>query len=398
MPCGAVFVFFEVIMSDKRHEARYQRRKLRREMKRESAVGRFDDFGRVADAGNLCDAFRRAKRGVAWKESVQRYEANLLMNVSEAKRRLITGGDVRRGFVEFDVNERGKIRHIKSIHISERVIQKCLCNEVLLPVLRRPLIHDNGASIKGKGISFSIKRLTTHLRRFYRENGNSNEGYALQIDFRKFFDSIDHAILERQLADHITDSRVLNLLHDFISAFGPEKSLGLGSEVSQICAVFFPNSLDHCIKEEWRIKYFGRYNDDSYIIHRSKEFLRTILWKIRQICASLKITLNLTKTRIVKLSHGVCFLKGRYILSKTGKIIKLSRGAVLGQRRRKLRKFQRLVSEGKMSMAAVRTSYQSWRGNFKRRFNEYDRVRRMDKFYNELFIYNRAFAGAHRKI
>jgi hypothetical protein len=54
--------------------------------------------------------------------------------------------------------------------------------------------------------------------------------------------------------------------------------------------------------------------------------------------------------------------------------------------RRKLRKFKVLLDEGKMSYADIRNAYQSWRGNFMKRFNAYHLLKRMDDFYNELFI------------
>jgi hypothetical protein len=34
----------------------------------------------------------------------------------------------------------------------------------------------------------------------------------------------------------------------------------------------------------------------------------------------------------------------------------------------------------------VRQAYQSWRGNYRRRFNAYNQVRYMDRLYNSLFI------------
>lgn len=375
-------------MSDKRHEARYQRRKSRREQKRAEKIGRFDDFNLVTDADNLYAAFKRSKRGVTWKESVQRYEANLLANVIETRRKLLAEEDVRRGFVEFDVNERGKMRHIRSVHISERVVQKCLCTEVLSPILERPLIYDNGASIRGKGTYFATSRLVTHLRRFYRANGNSNDGYALIIDFRKYFDSIDHKVLADQLGRYIKDVHIRKLLWTFIQAFGPEKSLGLGSEISQICAVFFPNRLDHFIKENLRIKYYGRFNDDMYLIHHSKEFLKDCLNKIRRVCEELGITLHDKKTRIVRLTQGINFLKGRYILTSTGKILKLPNRDSTLRMRRKLKKFKGLCDSGFMKPSDIRTSYQSWRGCYKKRFDAYYRIKRMDRLYNGLFLYN----------
>jgi hypothetical protein len=85
-----------------------------------------------------------------------------------------------------------------------------------------------------------LRRLAVHLRRFYRNNGFSNGGYALLVDFRKFFDSIDHAVLFALLGRNIKDPRVRELAKNFIAVFGDGKSLGLGSQVSRICAIFYP--------------------------------------------------------------------------------------------------------------------------------------------------------------
>ena len=227
-----------------------------------------------------------------------------------------------------------------------------------------------------------------HLRRFYRKNGNSNAGYALSIDFSKFFDNIDHQILLSMLKKQIKDVRILALLESFVSVFGNGKSLGLGSEISQMCALYYPNVLDHFIKEKLKVKYYGRYMDDMYLIHADKAFLQHCLYEIKRICSTLHITINEKKTRIIKLSQGIMFLKGRYILSPQGKIIKLPDKSSTVRMRRKLKKFRRLLDDGKMSYLDVRTAYQSWRGNYKKRFNAYYRVRNMDSVYNSVILQN----------
>jgi len=183
--------------SEDRKIARAERRRSARLANEKQRLAPYNDFSLVTDADNLAGAFAKSKRGVSWKESVQRYEANALRNIAETRRKLIAGESVLNGFVEFDLCERGKTRHIKSVHISERVVQKCLSDEVLVPLLSRPLIHDNGASITGKGVHFALRRLVVHLSRFYRNNGRSNEGYALLVDFSRFFDNIRHDILFR---------------------------------------------------------------------------------------------------------------------------------------------------------------------------------------------------------
>ncbi|MDR2150143.1 MAG: hypothetical protein LBO67_04880 [Spirochaetaceae bacterium] len=371
--------------SKKRHEARYQRRKDKRTEKRQQKLSQFDNFGRVTDIDNLYASFLESKSSVNWKESVQRYEANALRNIIEAQRKLIAGESVQKGFVEFTLREQGKVRRIKSVHISERVIQKCLCNQALIPILSNGLIYDNGASIKGKGTHFALKRLITHLSRFYRHNGN-NEGYCLLIDFSKFFDSIDHNILFEMLNKEIKDKQILDLTKQFVSVFGNGVSLGLGSQVSQIAAIFYPSLLDHYIKETLHIKYYGRYMDDLYLIHRDKEYLKECLIKIKEVCKKLKITINEKKTKIVLLNKRFVFLKGKYSLLENGRVLRRPCKDSALRMKRKLRKFKVLIAEKKMNYEDVRAAYQSWRGNYKKRFNAYHQIRFMDKLYNDLFM------------
>jgi hypothetical protein len=184
----------------------------------------------------------------------------------------------------------------------------------------------------------------------------------------------------------IKDPRIRHLIHSYVSAFGDGISLGLGSQVSQISAIFYPSVLDHYIKERLKIKEYGRYMDDLYLIHGDKEYLKKCLGEIKRICAILKIKINKKKTGIVKLSRGVNFLKGNYRLLPTGKVLRLPSPVSAKRMKRKLRKFRKLIDEGEMSFENLRCSYQSWRGNFRRRFNAFHQVHFADKLYFDLFI------------
>jgi hypothetical protein len=374
--------------NDGRRAARYQRRKTRRERKKQEYLSQFDDFSRIVDPNNLYEAFRKSKRELTWKESVQRYEMNLLVNLAETVEKLKLGKNVSHGFVEFDLMERGRSRHIKSIHISERVIQKCLCDQVIVPILSHSLIYDNGASIKGKGLHFSIRRLITHIAKYYREY-KTNEGYCLSVDFSKYFDSIQHDLLFTAFRKHIKDPRIIKLLYDFITPFGDGISLGLGSQVSQISAIFHASPIDHHCKENRGIKYYGRYMDDLYLIHPSREYLLECLADIKRVCVELGITVNMRKTRITKLKDGVHFLKGIYSLKENGKIVRRAEPNSRKRMRRKLKKFRGLLNTGHMTACDVYTAYQSWRGNYRRRFDAYHTIRRMDALYTELFVQNK---------
>ncbi|MDL2318553.1 RNA-directed DNA polymerase, partial [Eubacteriales bacterium OttesenSCG-928-A19] len=216
---------------------------------------------------------------------------NLLRNTMQSHDALITGKNVSQGFIEFDICERGKPRHIKSMHFRERCIQRSLCDNALVPILQRGLIYDNGASLEGKGIHFAINRLQAHLHRYYRANGFTNDGYIAVIDFSGYFDNILHEPVFAMLDKAFTDKRIVNLCRQFIAPFG-EKSLGIGSQISQIVAVAYPNAIDHFIKQELRIKYYGRYMDDSYLIHHDKAYLQHCMERLLVEYEKLGIRVN----------------------------------------------------------------------------------------------------------
>ena len=378
--------------SAERKAGRRQRRIAKRESKRLEYIKKYNSLEKVADVDSLYASYKKSREGVSWKESVQRYDVCLMKNLIETKRALLNGDNVTKGFVEFDIHERGKIRHIRSVHISERVVQKCLCDNVLLPLFSRSLIYDNGASIKNKGIHFAMKRLRTHLNKFYNEN-KSYEGYALVIDFSKYFDNILHDKLFEIQKKNFTDKRLFELYKSFITVFGDNKSLGLGSQVSQISAISYPNKLDHYCKEVLKIKYYGRYMDDTYLIHKDKKYLEYCLTKITEICSELGIKINQKKTKIVSLYDGFWFLKGKYSLLPSGKIICRADRKGCVRMRRKLKKFKIMLDKGEMKLSDIYTSYQSFRSHLLK-FDSYHLVKNMDRFYKELFRENITMGGS----
>jgi hypothetical protein len=367
--------------SAERKEARYQRRKAKREQRRRALLETFN-FDRVCSPDSLYKAAKKARSGVYWKASVQRYNMNLLRNVLKASKDLKTGVDIRKGFIEFNIIERGKKRRIRSVHFSERVIQRSICENALIPLLTRGLTYDNGASIKNKGIDFALRRLKAHLARHYRHHGKT--GYVLTVDFKSYFDNIRHEpISEYNRRIFGEDERLYHLAMLFVYAFGA-KGLGLGSETSQINAIAYPNSIDHYIKEVLRCKYYGRYMDDSYIICESKEQARSILAAILAKYAEMGIIVNQRKTAIIKLSRGFTFLKTHFSLSDTGAIIDRPCRESAARQRRKLKKFVKFLAAGVMTLGEIRGSYMSWRGyiGHKRAGRT---IRNMDLLYKNLF-------------
>ncbi len=372
--------------SEERRKNRRERREARRKAKRKEALAEYDNFDRICEMDALFEAAIRSRSSIRWKSSVQRYFMNWLRNIVKLRFLLLRGDDVTLGFICFTISERGKTRFIRSVHFKERVPQRSLCDNALVPVLRHSLIYDNGASLEGKGISFALKRLRHHLHRYYRKHG-SNDGWILLIDFSGYFDNILHEPIYEMLDRAFDDKRIVNLARQFVEPFG-EKSVGIGSQVSQILAVSYRSYLDHYVKEVLREKYYGCYMDDSYIISDSKERLWRDYELIRKKCEERGIVLNPRKTQIVRLSHGFTYMKGKYWLTATGGIISKPCTSNTTRERRKLKTFRRMVDRGEMSAEQVACSYNSYRGYVLSNYKSHKTVRSMDKLFHELFGYD----------
>jgi hypothetical protein len=46
-------------------------------------IALYDNYDRITDPDNLYQAFKSSKKGISWKESVQRYEASVLRNITK---------------------------------------------------------------------------------------------------------------------------------------------------------------------------------------------------------------------------------------------------------------------------------------------------------------------------
>ena len=334
----------------------------------------------LTDLNVLYDAFQRSKKGVDWKCSVQRYEANLLPEIMKLRRALLDGKYRQKKFYEFDICERGKLRHIKSLHISDRVLQRALCDYVLIPTFYRYLIYDNGASVKGKGIEFTRNRLVAHLQKYYRKHGN--KGYVLLLDFSKFFDSIPHDHLIEMIREKMTDERLINLIIYLIGTFdeGNGRSLGIGSQVSQIFGIYYPTRIDTFVKVVKGCKYYGRYMDDLYVIHNDKAYLQELLKDLVRLSEEMGLTVNLKKTQICRIDKGFRFLKLYHIVTDTGKIIRKPCKKNITRERRKIRK----MHKNGVILDDALESYKSWRGNMLK-YDSYRSIRSMDRLFNEIY-------------
>lgn len=365
-----------------------------------------DNFRSVMTMQNMCNALKKCRKGVNWKGTVQDYTEHAIVEMYNAHSSLHSGKLPNlTSTSRIVLYERGKKREIVPITIRDRMTQRVLCDHALVPVLKNKLIYDNGASMKDKGVEFTRQRLNLHFGQAIKEYGA--EFYALTFDFKGFFDSIPHRTCLNVLSDSFIDRYIQGLTMAIVKSYekatihcikdeslreeklrtlngNRSKGICLGSQVSQIMALAAPNKLDHFIKDMCGIKHYIRYMDDGIIFSDSKSFLHDLLERMKEICDNLGLTFNVKKTRIVKVSRGFVFMKVRYRVTSTGKIVRTLTRAGIVRMRRKLKKFRRLVDDGRITLDDVYNSMQSWLAHSKVALS-YHTKRSMLKLYNQLF-------------
>lgn len=372
---------------------------------------------RICDANALYKGYLASIKNTEWKEASQSYKIFYLPNLFDLQDDLLnqtlTNGRVN----EFFQNERGRVRAISSIPVKDKIVRHVLCDDVFMPLIKRKIIYDNGASIKGRGLGFQRKRFEVHLKEYYKLYGN--EGYILFGDFTKFYDNVVHVIAKKQFLELVENDEfikwLLDLIFDgfvidvsflsdeeykycydnifdknFYRKYIPKekltgqklmyKSINIGDQLSQLIGIYYPNKIDTYVKYVRSQKFYGRYMDDWYIMSPDKEELKDILKEIRKIAKELGIFINNKKTRIVKINKTFKFLQVKYTLLDDGKIVKRINPRRLRNFRVKLKK----MAKKDISYNDIEEMFRSWMGSFYKLMSK-DQRKDIFELYETLF-------------
>ncbi|MCD7764382.1 MAG: RNA-directed DNA polymerase [Lachnospiraceae bacterium] len=375
----------------------------------------------ACDANVLYEAYKASVKGSKWKDSSQKAMMNFLRLIFRIKdnlaNRTLKNGPVE----EFMQVERGRLRPITSIVLPDRVVRHVLCDNIFMPEIKKHIIYDNCASVKGRGISKQRKRFEVHLHKYYKIYG-TNEGYIGFGDFSKFYDNIIHTIAKDQLlslvdydefvawlldivfeafqidVSYMTDEEYEHCLTDLFNKIEyrnidktlltgekyMNKSVNIGDQLSQIVGIYYPHPIDNYVKYVRSVKFYGRYMDDFYIMARTKEEIVELFEAIEVIAESLGIHINQQKTRIIKLSSTYKYLQIKYTLTADGKVIKRINPKRVTNMRRKLKSLQVKVLSGELPYENVEATFRSWMGSFYKLMSKQQR-KNMLALYEELF-------------
>lgn len=319
-------------------------------------------FNELFTFDNLFNAHMQARKSKRHRKDVILFEMDLALNLWNLHDSICDETYRIGEYNRFTIYEPKK-REIQALSYKDRVIQHCLCDNYLYPLLTSKMIYDNAACQKGKGTEFARERLTKFLRQHYKRYGK--EGYVLKADIFHFFQSIDHDTLKRKICRVVEDEKIYNLLEMIIDSFCNEEKKGIpmGNQTSQLFALYYLDSLDRLIKEKLHIKFYTRYMDDCILIHHDKEYLKWCLRKMEELVEDELLLEFNNKTQLFPIKNGVDYLGFHFYLTDTGKVIRKLRTSSKKKFKKRMKAYQIKYSQGEMELDDIKKSLAGFNGH-----------------------------------
>lgn len=317
---------------------------------------------------NLFAAWREFKKGKEKKRDVQEFALNLEKKVFELHADLVGNQYQHSQYTAFSVCD-PKPRRIHKASVRDRLLHHAI-TRVIEPIFERTFIFDSYSSRQDKGTHRAIQRF--HQFAWKLSRNRTRTVWVLQCDIRKFFDSVDHAILIDIISKRIKDGKTRQLIEKIICSFvspshplsispsGRGRGIGipLGNLTSQLLANVYLNELDQFVKRTLRIKHYVRYADDFAIVSYNRIELENMIPLLDDFLRTyLKLSLHPRKVTIKKFHRGIDFLG--YVIFPTHAILRT---------KTKRRMFKKIaagrinLNEGRISEESFHQSVQSYLG------------------------------------
>lgn len=317
----------------------------------------------VTSFENLFVAAMKAQRGKRYRRNVLEFNSSIEIELERIQLELTSMSYVPGKYRTFFIYEPKK-RMVSAAPYPDRVVHHALCN-VIEPIFDRTLIDQTYANREGYGTHRALN-LFKRLARSRR--------YVLQCDIRQYFPSIDHEILKRVIRRKVKCNPTLWLIDKIIDAsnkqpgerfyfpgddlFSPHErrcGLPIGNLTSQFFANIYLSGLDHLVQETMSWAGYVRYVDDFALFADDKDRLEAARQEIENYLAGIRLKLHPVKSQILATSKGPAFVGFRVLPDR----IRV-RSDNLRRSRRRLRRYQKLYSNGDMSAVKVRECLRSW--------------------------------------
>ncbi len=320
-------------------------------------------FARLVDPAHLIRSATTAAKGKRRKEDVARFLLDLEPECLRLAEELRSGAWTPGAFRTFRVRD-PKPRLISAAPFADRVVHHALVS-VMEPCFERRFVPCSFACRVGRGTHAALRRAKLLA---------SRHRYVLRGDLVKFFPSLDHDIVKREVRRVVADERFLAVLERVIDGsneqepvfawfpgddlFTPtehRRGLPIGNLTSQFLANVVLDRLDHAVMDDAGFGAYVRYCDDLLVFGDDRRLLAALRERLVVVLADLRLKLHERKGGLHRSTATLPFLgfvlrKGRYRLKR----------ASVERATRRLTRRRKAHEAGVLSGADLTASVRAW--------------------------------------
>jgi len=285
--------------------------------KRSPQMG-FTSLAYLMDIDWLETAFHRTRKdgapgvdGQTWSEYAKNLEANLRSLLDRAKSGTYRAPPVRRVHIP-KAGSSTETRPIGIPTLEDKILQRAVVM-LLEPIYEQDFDVGSYGFRPGRSAHQALEEL-------WKRTMDSGGGWILEVDIRKFFDTLDHAHLREFLRQRMRDGVLRRLIGKWLKAgvmesgnvSYPEAGSPQGGVVSPLLAnVFLHYVLDTWFRQEVQPRLQGRahlirYADDFVILFTHEDDARRVMEVLPKRFGRYGLTLHPDKTRLVAFRRPSC--------------------------------------------------------------------------------------------
>lgn len=280
------------------------------ELARQAPPMAFTTLAHHIDLEWLKEAYQRTRKdgavgidGQTARDYAAHLEDNLRSLLERAKSGRYHAPPVRR--VHIPKGTSGDTRPIGIPTFEDKVLQRAVAM-VLEPIHEQDFLDCSYGFRPGRSAHHALHAL-------WRQTMAMHGGWVLEIDIRKFFDTLDHSHLRNILGQRVRDGVILRLIGKWLNAgvmecgcvTHPETGSPQGGVISPALAnVYLHEVLDVWFERTVKPRLQGRaflvrYADDAVLVFEKEHDARRVLEVLPKRFARYGLTLHPEKTRLV---------------------------------------------------------------------------------------------------